>query len=101
MEIADIERRPADEPKVPTKDKILDAAEELFAERGYYGVSIRDITRHAGVELALANYHFGPKEDLFRHVIARRAEENSSRQMASLERAITAAGGRQIGRAHV
>lgn len=94
MEIADIERRPADEPKVPTKDKILDAAEELFAERGYYGVSIRDITRHAGVELALANYHFGPKEDLFRHVIARRAEENSSRQMASLERAITAAGGR-------
>jgi len=93
MEIADLERRPAEEAKVPTKDKILDAAEELFAERGYYGVSIRDITKHAGVELALANYHFGPKEELFRHVIARRAEENSSRQMASLHRAISAAGG--------
>lgn len=94
MEVAEIERRTADEPKVSTKDKILDAAEELFAERGYYGVSIRDITKHAGVELALANYHFGPKEELFRHVIARRAEENSSRQMASLDRAIAAAGGR-------
>ena len=94
MEIADLERRPAEEAKVPTKDKILDAAEELFAERGYYGVSIRDITRHAGVELALANYHFGPKEELFRHVIARRAVDNSSRQMASLHRAIAAASGR-------
>ncbi len=94
MEIADLERRPAEEAKVPTKDKILDAAEELFAERGYYGVSIRDITKHAGVELALANYHFGPKEELFRHVIARRAVDNSSRQMASLHRAIAAASGR-------
>ncbi|MBI1180506.1 MAG: TetR family transcriptional regulator [Alphaproteobacteria bacterium] len=93
MEMAEIdEGRPADEPKLSTKEKILDAAEELFAERGYYGVSIRQITQHAGVDLALANYHFGPKEELFRHVIARRAEEHSHRQMEYLQNAIAAAG---------
>jgi AcrR family transcriptional regulator len=98
MEIADpVTSTPAEGAKISTKEKILDAAEELFAERGYYGVSIRDITRHAGVELALANYHFGPKEDLFRHVIARRADENSARQIASLEAAIARAGARPPG----
>jgi AcrR family transcriptional regulator len=94
MEIAEAART---EPKPSTKDKILDAAEELFAERGYYGVSIREITRHAGVELALANYHFGSKEGLFRQVIARRAEENRARQMASLARAVERAGARPPG----
>lgn len=97
MDIADTDRPRAEDVKLSTKDRILDAAEELFAERGYYGVSIRDITRHAGVELALANYHFGPKEDLFRHVIGRRAEENSRRQMDSLARAHEAAGDRPPG----
>lgn len=75
-----------------TKDKILDAAEALFAERGFYGVSIREITRLAGVELALANYHFGPKEDLFREVIARRAEEHSRGLKEHLDAATEAAG---------
>ena len=56
--------------------KILDAAEELFADRGYYGVSIRQITSKAGVELALVNYHFGKKENLFHEVINRRAAEH-------------------------
>ena len=37
-----------------TKDRILDAAERLFAESGYDGVSLREITRAAGVELALS-----------------------------------------------
>ena len=75
-----------------TKTKILDAAEELFAQRGFYGVSIREITRLAGVELALANYHFGPKEDLFREVIARRAGEHSARQLEVLNGVLAGAG---------
>jgi AcrR family transcriptional regulator len=53
--------------------RILDGAEELFAERGFFGASIRDITKHAGVRLAAVNYHFGTKEELFRDVILRRA----------------------------
>jgi len=55
------------------RERLLDAAEELFAARGYDGASIRAITRRAGVELGLANYHFGSKEELFRQIMLRRA----------------------------
>ncbi len=65
-----------------TKQRILDAAEALFAERGFDGVSIRQITALAGVELALANYHFGPKTELFLASIRRRADELNSARMA-------------------
>ena len=57
-----------------TREKILDAAEALFASQAYDSVSLRDITRQAGVTLALASYHFGAKEALFEAVVARRAE---------------------------
>lgn len=66
-----------------TRERILDAAEKLFADAGFDGVSLRHITREAGVELALANYHFGPKRELFRAVIRRRAEAlNGARRTA-------------------
>jgi AcrR family transcriptional regulator len=57
-----------------TKQKILDAAEKLFARRGFHGVSIRDITSAAGVDVALSNYHFGPKKNLLAAVLERRAQ---------------------------
>lgn len=75
----------------PTKIRILDAAEGLFAARGYHGVSIRDITQAAGVEAALAHYHFGPKEELFRHVVARRVDEHCNGLLHELECAQRAA----------
>jgi AcrR family transcriptional regulator len=59
-------------PKRTTKDKLMDAAEKLFARRGFHGVSLRDITREAGVDLALVNYHFGTKKKLLAEVIERR-----------------------------
>jgi AcrR family transcriptional regulator len=59
---------------IPKRDRILDAAEELFAEHGYDGVTLRRIATTAGVDVALANYHFGKKLDLFKAVFARRAE---------------------------
>ena len=68
-----------------TRERILDAAERLFAESGFDGVSLRRITREAGVELALANYHFGPKTDLFRAVIRRRAEALNADRLAALD----------------
>ncbi len=51
-----------------TRDKLLDAARVLFLERGYEGVSIRDITEVAGANVASINYHFGSKEDFYREV---------------------------------
>jgi AcrR family transcriptional regulator len=59
-----------------TRRKIQDAAEHLFAERGFHGVAIRDITQLAGVENALASYHFRTKEQLFTAVVQRRADEH-------------------------
>jgi AcrR family transcriptional regulator len=55
-----------------TKDKILDAAEHLFARDGYRGTSLRAITGRAAVNLAAVNYHFGSKEALLEEVIKRR-----------------------------
>ncbi len=69
-----------------TAEKILDAAEALFADSGYDGVSLRAITKKAGVELALANYHFGPKEALFCAVVERRAAEINRDRMVLLEK---------------
>jgi AcrR family transcriptional regulator len=43
--------------KRTTKEKLMDAAEKLFARRGFHGSSLRDITGAAGVDLALVNYH--------------------------------------------
>lgn len=59
---------------IPKRERILDAAESLFAEHGYDGVTLRQIAKQAGVDVALANYHFGKKLDLFQAVFLRRAQ---------------------------
>ncbi len=55
----------------PTKLRILDAAEELFAEYGFSETSLRQITKDAEVNLASVNYHFGSKKELIRAVLER------------------------------
>ncbi|MEM8663514.1 MAG: TetR/AcrR family transcriptional regulator [Pseudomonadota bacterium] len=65
--------RPRGHRSETTQTAILDAAEQLFAERGYDGASIRDVAGAAGVQLHAVGYHFGPKEALFDAVVARRA----------------------------
>lgn len=57
-----------------TQERILDTAEEMFAQRGYHGVSLRDITSACGTALNMVRYHFGSKDDLFLAVTARRSE---------------------------
>ena len=47
-----------------TRQRILDASEKLFSERGYSGTSLRAIADVAGVNVAAANYHFGSKAQL-------------------------------------
>lgn len=55
-----------------TKQRILDAAERLFAEGGFHHTSLRAITTKAGVNLAAVNYHFGGKEALVEAIFERR-----------------------------
>lgn len=54
-----------------TVKSILNAAEELFSERGFAETSLRNITTRAGVNLAAVNYHFGSKKALIQAVFAR------------------------------
>lgn len=71
--------------KVETKTKILNAAERLFAERGFSDTSLRLITSRAEVNLASVNYHFGSKKELIQAVLARYLEVLMPRLAASLE----------------
>lgn len=53
---------------------ILEVAEDLFAEKGFDGTSVRDIAGQAGVNLAMISYYFGSKEKLMASLISFRAE---------------------------
>jgi AcrR family transcriptional regulator len=83
----------ADEPRrrdpEDTKERLLDAAERLFAERGFEGASLRAVTQAAGTSVSAAHYHFGSKEALLVATIRRRAEPvmaTRAARLAELER---------------
>jgi AcrR family transcriptional regulator len=69
-----------------TRDRILDAAERLFAEQGFAGTSLRQITSTADANVAAVNYHFGSKEALIGEVFARRFEPINVDRLAWLDR---------------
>ncbi|NDW45061.1 TetR/AcrR family transcriptional regulator [Ruegeria sp. PrR005] len=70
-----------------TRARILDAAEQFFAARGFEGASIRDIAKAAGVQGGLVAHHGGSKEELFHLIVARRAGELSRLRIEALETA--------------
>ncbi|OQP50640.1 hypothetical protein A4H97_02020 [Niastella yeongjuensis] len=59
--------------KVDKRAHILSVAEELFAENGFDGTSVRDIAQLANVNLAMISYYFGSKEKLLEALIEDRA----------------------------
>lgn len=59
------------------RDEILDAALELFAQKGYDRTSVREIARQAGLSQAGLLHHFSTKEDLFLEVLRRRDDRSS------------------------
>ena len=68
-----------------TKQRILDAAEHLFARNGYHATSLRGITTTADANLAAVNYHFGSKEALLEAVIVRRLDPLNEIRRGQLE----------------
>jgi AcrR family transcriptional regulator len=75
-----------------TKERILDAAETLFAEHGFEATSLRMITGTAGVNLAAVNYHFHSKDALVEAVFSRRVGPMNQERLRMLEICEKAAG---------
>ena len=69
-----------------TRDQILDAAEQLFAEQGFARTTIKQIGRAAGVNSALLYYYFADKEELYQEVLRRLIGNLVERTSASLDR---------------
>lgn len=68
--------KPIDVENVPdtpesAKERLLAAAEAIFADYGYEGASIRQICTRAGMNVAAVNYHFGDKENLYVETVKR------------------------------
>jgi AcrR family transcriptional regulator len=67
-----------------TAERLLDAAERLFAERGVDAVSVRAVNAAAGANVAAVHYHFGSKDALVEAVLRRRMDRLGARRLAML-----------------
>lgn len=67
------------------KLKLIEAAETLFAERGFESVSVRDITKQAGMNIASVNYHFGSRDGLVAAVMTRYITPINEERLARLD----------------
>ena len=79
--------------QIDTASRILDAAEQLFADRGFTETSLRSITTRANVNLAAVNYHFGSKEALVQAVFERFLTPFCKRLDRELDEAVALYGG--------
>ena len=80
-------------PSDRTRALILDAAERLYAERGFGDVTLRDIVAEANVNLAAVNYHFGSKDELIAELFVTRSLQLNRERLSELRAAEDARGG--------
>src|SRR6202051_2123505 len=77
-----------------TRSAILNAAERLYADRGFGDVTLRDIVAAANVNLAAVNYHFGSKDELIAELFVTRSLATNRERLNELKAAEEAGGGR-------
>ena len=66
------------------RERLMEVAEKMFAERGFDATSVRDLTAAAECNLAAVNYHFGSKEALYREMFVRRLRQFRESRLASI-----------------
>jgi AcrR family transcriptional regulator len=67
MSVAELSQKEADN----TRERIIDAAGEIFAQRGFDATTVRDICQAAGANVAAVNYYFGDKQRLYIEAVVR------------------------------
>ncbi len=70
----------------PTNQRLLDAAEVLFAKDGFSAVTVRQIAKKAEADISLVYYHFKSKRELFEAVLMRRAKYLNDLRLDELEK---------------
>jgi AcrR family transcriptional regulator len=91
--VAERARRSNRERRDESQERILDAAEALFARSGFNGVSVKDIAQAAEVDASLLHYYFTSKAGLYSAAIARRAGAINAARLAALQAYAREAGG--------
>lgn len=84
------------ETKVSTKQRLIEAAEVLFADEGFEKVSVRDITQRANANVAAVNYHFGSREGLVEVVTSRYMNPVNEERIARLDALERRSGGKPL-----
>jgi AcrR family transcriptional regulator len=77
-----------------TRTAIMNAAERLYADRGFADVTLRDIVAAANVNLAAVNYHFGSKDELIAELYVSRSLATNRERLNELKTAEAQGGGR-------
>ena len=88
--------RSQDVRSIETRQRIVETSLHLFAEHGFKGVSVRDISAAAGVNVAAISYHFGSKQGLYHTIFEMVLDQDEAvfaEQMASVDRLLLRAGG--------
>lgn len=73
--MAEVMRMSAEKKLTKTKEKVLDAAIDLFNSQGFNGTSVRDIANKAGVNVSLISYYFNGKKGLLEYLMTSFLEE--------------------------
>ena len=73
-----------------TKERLLDTAEILFAQKGFHAVTVREITSTAKCNMAAINYHFNNKKNLYMEVFRSRWIPRERRMYEAFRKSIDA-----------
>jgi AcrR family transcriptional regulator len=85
---------PIHNPAKGARDRLLDAAEGLFSERGFDGTSVRELAVAAGCNVASVNYYFGGKENLYEEVWRRHLLLLRDSRVASIDKVMAESSGK-------
>jgi AcrR family transcriptional regulator len=73
------------EPRDEIKERLLNAAEQLFCQKGFEATSIRDLTALARCNIAAVNYHFGDKKRLYAEMFRRQVQGMVTQDFQAIE----------------